>query len=149
MNRGAHTLDSAFTALKLGAPERIEATSSDLNPDTHPVSSIITFRFPARGSLPPVKLTWYEGTRAPRPPEVEAGRRMPEEGGIIFKGSKGCLMAGVYGQGPRLLPESAMQGYQRPEKTLDRVAGTHASGSGSTRPRRDGRPGPASNTPAR
>ena len=45
----------------------IDATSSDLNPDTHPVASVITFRFAARGSLPPVKLTWYEGTRAPRP----------------------------------------------------------------------------------
>ncbi|MDO8545012.1 MAG: Gfo/Idh/MocA family oxidoreductase [Opitutaceae bacterium] len=124
-DRGAHTLDSAVTALKLGPPTSIEATSSDLNPDTHPISSVITFRFPARGNLPPVKLTWYEGTRAPRPVELEDGRRMPEQGGIIFKGSKGCLMAGVYGEGARLIPESKMQGYNRPEKSMPRVVGTH------------------------
>src|SRR5512132_1090684 len=45
-DRGAHTLDAAVDALELGAPTRIEATSSDLNPDTHPISSVITFRFP-------------------------------------------------------------------------------------------------------
>lgn len=124
-DRGAHTLDSAVTALQLGAPTSIEATSSDLNPDTHPISSVITFHFPARGNLPPVKLTWYEGTRAPRPPELEDGRRMPEQGGIIFRGSKGSLMAGVYGESPRLIPETAMQAYKLPEKTLPRVTGTH------------------------
>ena len=124
-DRGAHTLDPVVTALQLGAPTSVEATSSDLNPDTHPISSVVTFRFPARGHLPPVKLTWYEGTRAPRPPELEEGRRMPEEGGIIFKGSKGTLMAGHTGDGPRLIPETRMQAYRRPEKTLPRVNTSH------------------------
>jgi len=124
-DRGAHTLDSVVSALKLGPPLSVEATSSDLNPDTHPVSAIITFRFPARGSLPPVKLTWYEGTRAPRPVELEPNRSMPEEGGIIFKGSKGALMAGVYGDGARLIPETRMQEFIQPAKTLPRLTGTH------------------------
>jgi predicted dehydrogenase len=124
-DRGAHTLDSVVSALKLGPPSSVEATSSDLNPDTHPVSAIVTFRFPARGSLPPVKLTWYEGTRAPRPVELEPNRSMPEEGGIIFKGSKGTLMAGVYGDGARLVPETRMQEFVRPAKTLPRLTGSH------------------------
>jgi predicted dehydrogenase len=124
-DRGAHTLDPVVSALKLGMPISIEATSSDLNPETHPVASVITFRFPARENLPPVKLTWYEGTRAPRPTELADGLRMPGEGGVIFKGSKASLMCGVYGDSPRIIPEEAMQKYKRPEKSLPRVKGAH------------------------
>jgi len=39
----------------------------------------------------------------PGPPELEDGRRMGHvEGGSLFKGTKGKLVAGVYGEGPRL-----------------------------------------------
>ncbi|MFH1719721.1 MAG: Gfo/Idh/MocA family oxidoreductase [Planctomycetota bacterium] len=125
-DRGAHTLDPVFWALKLGHPTSVEATSLELNPDTHPVASIVTYRFPARDNLPPVKLTWYDGLRAPRPPELEDGRRMGHaEGGALFKGSKGKLVAGVYGEGPRLIPESRMKEYHMPEKTIPRVEGSH------------------------
>ncbi len=125
-DRGAHTLDGAFWALKLGHPETIEATSLDLNPDTHPLAAVVTYQFGARGDLPPVKLTWYEGLRAPRPPELEDGRRMGHtEGGILFKGTKGKLVGGVYGEGPRLIPESSMKEYKQPEKTIPRVKDSH------------------------
>ncbi len=125
-DRGAHTLDAALWALKLGQPASIEATSLDLNPDTHPVASVVTCHFPARGDLPPVKLTWYEGLCAPRPIDLEDGRRMGNiEGGILFKGSKGTLMAGVYGESPRLIPESKMKEYKQPPKTLPRVEDSH------------------------
>jgi predicted dehydrogenase len=125
-DRGAHTLDPVVWALKLGHPESVEATSLDLNPDTHPIASIVTYRFGARGDLPPVKLTWYDGLRAPRPPELEDGRRMGHvEGGSLFKGTKGKLVAGVYGEGPRLIPESKMKAYETPPKTIPRVKGSH------------------------
>ena len=125
-DRGAHTLDSVYAALKLGAPTHIEATSCGITEEVHPLSSIVTFRFPARGELPPVKLTWYEGTRPPRPMEAEPGVLLgDQEGGIIFKGSKGHIMAGVYGGSPRLFPESKMKEYKRPSKTLPRVKGSH------------------------
>jgi predicted dehydrogenase len=124
-DRGAHTLDAAVWALELDAPETVEATSSGLNAETHPLTAIVTYRFPARGARPPVKLTWYEGTRAPRPEELEDGRKMPDEGGLVFKGAKGKIMCGVYGDGPRLIPEKLMQDTSRPEKTIARVAGSH------------------------
>ena len=124
-DRGAHTLDPVVTALKLGAPTSVEATSSDLNPDTHPISAIVTFQFPAREKMPPVKLTWYEGTRPPCPDSLKDGREMPKEGGALIKGSKGTIMCGVYGNSPRLVPETAMQAYKRPEKTLPRIKGVH------------------------
>jgi len=124
-DRGAHTLDSVVSSLKLGPPTSVEASSCGLNPETHPLSAIVTFQFPARQGLPPVKLTWYEGTRPPRPPQLEDGQNMPDEGGVIFKGSKGVLMCGVYGDRPRLIPEAAMHDFERPPKTLPRVKGSH------------------------
>ena len=124
-DRGAHTLDSVVSSLKLGPPSSIAATSCGLNPETHPLSAIVTFQFPARDGLPPVKLTWYEGLRPPRPAQLEDHQDMPNEGGVIFKGSRGALMCGVYGDSPRLIPETAMQAFKRPPKTLARVKGSH------------------------
>lgn len=124
-DRGAHTLDSVFWALKLVPPTSVEATSQGNSKEVHPISTIVTFRFPARGDLPPVKLTWYEGSCAPRPEALEEGRRMPTQGGVIFKGSKGNLMCGVYGGSPRLVPEALMKEAKFPGKTLPRVAGGH------------------------
>jgi predicted dehydrogenase len=125
-DRGAHTLDPVFTALKLTHPTSIDATSMGLNKDTHPLTSIVTYKFPARGDLPPVKLTWYEGTRPPRPEELEDGRTLGnKEGGSLFIGSKGKLMAGVYGEDPIIIPQTKMQQYKRPEKTLPRVGTSH------------------------
>jgi len=124
-DRGAHTLDSVVSALRLGPPTSIEATSTDKNPETHPIGAIVTFRFPARGERPPVKLTWYEGLRPPRPPEFEDDRGMPDEGGVLFRGTRGIIMCGVYGDSPRLIPEATMKAYMRPPKTLPRVKDTH------------------------
>ena len=125
-DRGCHTLDAVFMALKLGAPESVEARCQGGNEETHPDSAVVTYRFPARGDLPPVKLTWYDGQEAPRPEELEEDRRMGDsEGGVIFKGDQGKIMCGTYGNSPRLIPESRMKAYQRPPKTLPRVPDSH------------------------
>ena len=124
-DRGVHTLDCVHTALKLGAPETIQATTMGGNNETHPLAAIVTFRFPARGDLPPLKVNWYEGLEAPRPPELEEGRNPPAEGGVYFKGDKGVIMAGVYGDSPRIVPESVMKAYKMPAKTYPRIEGTH------------------------
>src|ERR1035441_4926219 len=81
-DRGAHTLDAAVWALKLGYPARIHASSCGLNADVHPVSAMVTYDFPERENLPPVKLTWWEGLRAPWPEGLDKGWDMPKEGGI-------------------------------------------------------------------
>ncbi len=54
---GCHILDPPYTALNLGMPTRVSAESSGVNNETGPKWSIITFDFPARGDMPPVKLT--------------------------------------------------------------------------------------------
>ena len=125
-DRGAHTLDPVVWALKLGMPTSIEATSCGLTNEVHPLSAVVTFQFPARENLPPVKLTWYEGTRPPCPEELANGKMLGHpEGGALFIGSKGKLTCGVYGDSPRLIPERAMQEYQRPPTSLPRIKGGH------------------------
>jgi len=124
-DRGAHTFDPVCWALKLSAPTSIDATTCGNTEEVHPLAAIVTYDFPAREGMPPVKLTWYEGIRPPRPDDLEDGRRMPAEGGALFKGTKGTIMCGVYGNSPRIIPEAKMQEAKLPEKTLPRVADSH------------------------
>jgi len=140
-DRGVHTLDPVFSAMHLGHPTSIDATSTDLNPETHPIACIVRYEFPERtytpqnglqvqwaqdGKLPPLTLTWYDGMRPPRPNNIEDGRLIGnEEGGVIFKGEKASIMCGVYGESPRIFPEAAMKDFQRPPETIPRIEGTH------------------------
>jgi len=124
-DRGAHTLDPVFWALKLCPPVSIDATSCGNTAEVHPLSAVVTFRFPQRADMSPLKLTWYEGTRPPRPDDLEDGRQLPGEGGALIKGTKGTIMAGVYGESPRIIPEAKMKELTLPEKTIPRVRGSH------------------------
>jgi predicted dehydrogenase len=122
---GAHILDQPFWALKLGYPTSVQASSTPFTKDCYPWAEVVTYEFPARGSMGPVKLTWWDGgLTPPRPVELEDGRMMGDEGGgVLFRGDKGLLMCSVYGENPRLIPESRMQDYKRPEKTIPRSPG--------------------------
>lgn len=125
-DRGAHTLDNVKFALDLDAPTSIEATSMGSTKEHYQLGAIVTYDFPERGEHPPLKLRWYEGMRPPRPEGVEAGRVLGHrEGGVIFKGEKGLLVCGIYGDSPRLVPESSMKAFKRPAKTLERVKDGH------------------------
>lgn len=127
---GCHIIDPAFWALDLGAPETIEATSThwqkEVSSETFPRASIVRFQFPARGKRPPVKLTWSDGRLLPpRPDALEKDRNLPASGALIM-GEKGCIMHGSHGAGGlRIIPETQMQAYKRPEKTLPRVNSSH------------------------
>ena len=124
-DRGVHTFDPIVTALKLGAPLSVDATSLGTTEETHPVASVVTFRFAAREGMPAVKLTWFEGTRAPRPMELEDSRSLYNEGGVVFKGSKATIICGTYGDSPRIIPEKKMKAMQDslPPKTIKRIKG--------------------------
>jgi predicted dehydrogenase len=125
-DRGAHTFDPIFWALDLGQPTSIEGNATDLNPETHPIACIVRYEFPARGSMPPVTLTWFDGLRPPRPKDLSSADELGNaEGGALFKGSEGYLTCGVYGENPRLLPAARMKDFTPPEPSIERVNGTH------------------------
>lgn len=118
-----HNLDSAFWALHLGYPASVEASSTPISPETTPQASIIHFKFPARGEMPPVTVSWYDGgVKPPRPDELEADRGLGDDG-ILFIGDKGKILCDGWSRSPRLIPESRMQEYKRPPKTLERSNG--------------------------
>ncbi|MCB1100228.1 MAG: Gfo/Idh/MocA family oxidoreductase [Verrucomicrobiae bacterium] len=118
-----HNADPAWYTLDLGAPESVEAVTSETNPDSFPLWSIVTWNFAAKGKRGPVKLTWYDGGKLPEsPPGLETERRLGDNG-IYFVGDKGALLAGGWSGSPRLVPETAMRAFSRPEKTIPRSPG--------------------------
>jgi predicted dehydrogenase len=136
---GCHVLDAPYWALKLGYPTSVEASASiyvpeitwdkPVNTESYPRASIVRYEFGARGNMPAVKLTWYDGgLMPPRPAELEEDRQMGNKlGGVIFVGEKGKIMGGSHGgAGARIIPESKMKEYNRPAKTIARSPGHHA-----------------------
>jgi predicted dehydrogenase len=125
---GSYSYDTIFRVMKLEAPESVEASSTDRYDETYPMASIVRYSFGARGSMPPLKFTWYDGgLKPPRPEELEEGRTLThedEEGeGLLFVGDRGKILCGFNGSNPKLIPQSKMDAYKQPPKTLPRSPG--------------------------
>lgn len=59
---GAHIMDSVHQFLDLGLPYEIDPVKvTGWNPFFFPQSETLVYRFPARGEMPPLELTWYDG----------------------------------------------------------------------------------------
>jgi hypothetical protein len=120
---GCHNIDPAVLSLKLGVPETIESFSTQLSDESTPLGTIMRYSFPARGDLPPVKMTWYDGgLYPPVPEEFKPGEKF-DGNGILFVGEKGKLIGGGWAREPRLIPEEKMQAYRRPAPTIPRSKG--------------------------
>ena len=116
---GAHLIDHPFWSLKLGMPSTIETLSTPFNGVCYPNATTTYYEFPARGALPPVRMTWYDGgLTPPKPPEI-GDHPLNGEGGILYIGSKGKMLQDTYGLNPRLLPESLQSAL--PKQTLGRI----------------------------
>jgi predicted dehydrogenase len=125
-----HVVDPVFWALDLGAPKTIQAQVKDYDPktqgDSFPRGDIITFEFPAKGSRGPITLLWHSGTeKIPRAKELEPERKPVDTGAYVY-GDKGVIMYGSHGAGSvRIIPETAMKAYKRPEQKIPRVKNHH------------------------
>lgn len=122
---GAHIMDQPFWALNLKAPTSVQASSTPYTKDYCPRAEVVTYEFAAREGMGPLTLTWWDGgMMPPRPADLEPGRMMGDDGGgCLLRGDKGLIMCGTYGENARLVPETRMQEYQRPEKTILRSPG--------------------------
>ncbi|MHC4962817.1 MAG: Gfo/Idh/MocA family protein [Planctomycetota bacterium] len=131
-----HVLDPVFWALKLKYSVSVEGSyvsnviekwKKQPVQESYPLGSSIHLEYPARKSMPTVKVHWYDGGLMPeRPEELEDSRRMGDSsGGVIFVGDEGKLMCGAYGRQPELIPYPKMKAYQKPKKTIPRVETTH------------------------
>jgi len=122
---GAHLIDHPFWALNLGFPIAVETVSSPYNKASFPGNTMTFYDFAARGSMPPVRLTWYDGAFKPSKPEELGDEELNLEGGVIFVGSKGKLMHQTYGAKPRLLPKSLHESFGKPPEKFKRVTTSH------------------------
>lgn len=121
---GCHIMDPANWALKLGHPTSVEAVSHGANGETGPAWAEITYQFPARGDMPPVKLVWRDGKRKPAPGllGLAPDAKVPDNG-ALFIGDKGKITCETYGGNPRFTPDSATKEFPKPPETLPRSIG--------------------------
>lgn len=142
---GCYSFDTLFRVLKLEAPTSVEASTTDRYNETYPTASFIHFNFPARGDMPPLRFSWYDGGLRPaRPEELEDNRPFTMEGedgeeGLLFVGDKGKILCGFSGAKPRLIPDAKMKAFEPPPKTLPRSPGNErewldAAKGGKTKP---------------
>jgi predicted dehydrogenase len=119
---GAHLIDHPFWSLKLGYPATIETISTPFNGVCYPHATTTYYQFPARGSMPPVRMAWYDGGLTPPRPDEVGDEKLNGEGGVLYIGSKGKMLQDTYGLNPRLLPMSLHESYGVPPQKLPRIA---------------------------
>ncbi len=68
---GAHIMDTAHQFLNLGLPYEVDPVKIvGHNPLFFPQETTLAFKFPERGKMPPVTITWYDGmNNIPQVPE--------------------------------------------------------------------------------
>lgn len=131
-----HIMDPVFRILPIDYPTEVECSVSTVwngvfqeakNDDSCPVSSIVHFKYPGKAGKPDITLSWMDGGLLPqRPAELLPDEPMGGwDGGVIFEGTKGKIMADCYGANPRLLPTKLMKETTFPKETLTRVPEGH------------------------
>lgn len=119
---GCHFMDLPHWALDLRHPQKIEVVDGPpVHPDSTPPWLIVRFHHPARGSQPPVQLTWYHGGKYPSILGEE--RYAKWKSGVLFVGEKGMVLAD-YGRN-MLLPEKDFTDFKRPEPSISNSIGHH------------------------
>lgn len=105
-----HIMDPVYKALELGFPYAFEASSSQLNTESAPISEKVTYYFgerPKKGKIkmPAVEFTWYDGGLLPeRPAGMKPGAYLGDGGGgAIFYGTKGTLVCSTYAANPYII----------------------------------------------
>jgi predicted dehydrogenase len=121
---GCHLVEPPYRVLELGYPTAVECSVGSVYvdefkrgyfPDSCPPSSHVIMTFPkTRKTKGEVTLHWMDGGIRPgRPEELGANEAFGDGGnGVLFVGSKGKMMCGIYGANPRLLPLSRNQEVQ-------------------------------------
>jgi predicted dehydrogenase len=118
-----HNADPAYYALDLGAPDWVEAETSESNNDSFPAWNIVRYHFPATAGRGEITMTWYDGGKLPaKVPYLEEGRQLSDNGLIII-GDKAGLMGGSHASPPRLIPDVNMKEFARPAPTIARSPG--------------------------
>jgi predicted dehydrogenase len=115
-----HYCDLAFWALKLRHPVSVEA-EGPVHAESAANWTIAKQEYPARGDLPPVTLTWYNGGGYPEFVKADIALQWPNA--VLFMGADGMLIAD-YGK-HQLLPEERFANFKPPEPFIPDSIGHH------------------------
>ena len=107
---GSHLNDLPFWALKLRDPLTIEAEGPPPHPEIAPASMLARYTYGARGDMPPVTVTWHQGTMKP---VYYTEGKIPKWGmAILFVGDHGMLLSDF--EKHVLLPEEKLKDFKHP-----------------------------------
>lgn len=119
-----HLLDAGYWALGLEHPVSIEAEGPPVSTESAPVWSVIRWAFPARGALPPVRLTWYDGGR--RPPAELFEAEPIAANGTLFVGDRGKIYSrDPYSASFVLLPKARFAAFEPPAPSIPNAPEHH------------------------
>jgi hypothetical protein len=116
---GSHLNDLPFWALKLRDPLTIEAEGPPPHAEIAPASMLARYTYGARGEMPPVTVTWHQGTK--KPAQFTEGKIPPWGMAILFVGDKGMLLSDYSKH--LLLPEEKFADFKRPEPFIPKSPG--------------------------
>jgi predicted dehydrogenase len=114
---GCHHLNTPYRALKLAYPTSVQATATKVFDETAPLASIVTYDFPAREDMPPVRITWYDGGIQPPCPKEMEGKPLPGSG-VLYVGDEGKMLD------QNVIPASRAKQFESVPRTLPRRSGT-------------------------
>jgi len=120
---GAHIFDTSHEFLELGLPTEISAVKLEgYNKFIFPQASTLSFKFPKRGQMPPLELTWYDGVNnlpplpdtfgeavvdgnipPPTSGKIETKKSAP---GKVIYGEGLTFKGGTHGSTLQIIPES-------------------------------------------
>jgi predicted dehydrogenase len=119
---GSHRNDLAFYALDIKAPLTVEASAGPAHPEIAPATMTVTYEYAARGTMPPLKLTWYQGEVRPK---IWTDGKIPQwPDAQLFIGDKGMILS--TGNKHMLLPEKDFEGFVPPPQTIPNSPGHYA-----------------------
>ncbi|MBK8979051.1 MAG: Gfo/Idh/MocA family oxidoreductase [Planctomycetes bacterium] len=127
---GCHTFDAPFYTLDLGAPSKVEIVrTKPPGPGFIPMSSLVTYHFPARGARPAVRMRWYEGSlEVPLPERWDPQVKPNDEGGLFMIGDQETLYhPGMRPDEPTIVPASRFAALK---DDLDRIEKLPSVGDG-------------------
>lgn len=125
---GCHFMDLPHWALNLRHPLSVEPVAGPpVHPESTPPWAIVRYQHPARpapgatGTLPPVTLTWYHGSKQPSLLTEEQAQYF--RSGVLFCGERGMLLADYTRR--QLLPEKEFANFKAPAPTIPDSIGHH------------------------
>ena len=123
-----HILGAPNLALQLGAPTSVECVHKESPSDfMFPTKSVIRYDFPARGSMPPVKLFWYDGLKeTPKIPGVPEGELSGRSARKAVSAESPTRRSRSLRRLPALLATCSTMRSSRPRRTLRMLKMPHA-----------------------